>query len=149
MEASENTPPLSQDAALVLALAGIAVPFSSSPRDEAEHWLRILRVHGQVGATLQALGVGELPLVNGSDPRAERVTGPQPLGDEVVSVVSDRATSYALEHEAPSVGTVHVLFAVLEVYDRLFDRALYVRGTSREELLDLLASRQSASRPRV
>ena len=48
--------PLSQDAALVVALAGTAMPFAHSAEDEAERWLRALRLHGQVGATLQALG---------------------------------------------------------------------------------------------
>jgi hypothetical protein len=37
------------------------------------------------------------------------------------------------------VATVDVLFAVFEVYGRTFDRALYIRGTSREELIERLA----------
>ena len=41
--------PLSQDAALVVALAGTAMPFAHSAEDEAERWLRALRLHGQVG----------------------------------------------------------------------------------------------------
>ena len=40
--------PLSQDAALVVALAGTAIPFAHSAEDEAERWLRALRLHGQV-----------------------------------------------------------------------------------------------------
>ena len=48
--------PLSQDAALVVALAGTAMPFAHSAEDVAERWLRALRLHGLVGATLQALG---------------------------------------------------------------------------------------------
>ena len=58
--------PLSQDAALVVALAGTAMPFAHSAEDEAERWLRALRLHGQVGVALQALGVGESPLMTGS-----------------------------------------------------------------------------------
>ena len=50
--------PLSQDAALVVALAGTAIPFAHSAEDEAERWLRAMRLHGQVGAILQGLGVG-------------------------------------------------------------------------------------------
>src|SRR5690606_24386934 len=57
--------PLSQDAALVVALAGTAMPFAHSREDEAERWLRTLRLHGTVGATLQALGVGEASLLDG------------------------------------------------------------------------------------
>lgn len=52
---------LSQDAALVAALAGTAMSFSHSAEDQAERWLRALRLHGQVGCALQALGVGEAP----------------------------------------------------------------------------------------
>ena len=66
--------PLSQDAALVVAFAGTAMPFAHSAEDEAERWLRALRLHGQVGAALQALGVGEAPLMTGSD--AERNATP-------------------------------------------------------------------------
>src|SRR4029079_12272312 len=51
--------PLSQDAALVVALAGTAIPFAHSAEDEAERWLRAMRLHGQVGSILQALGVGQ------------------------------------------------------------------------------------------
>ncbi|MCA1677452.1 MAG: hypothetical protein LC777_00110, partial [Actinobacteria bacterium] len=55
--------PLSQDAALVVALAGTAMPFSHSAQDQAERWLRTLRLHGQVGAAMQGLGISEAPLV--------------------------------------------------------------------------------------
>src|SRR3712207_8310942 len=44
---------------------------------------------------------------------------------------------------ADVTGTVDVLFAVFAVYGKAFDRALYARGTSREELLDCLADRKS------
>lgn len=138
METPDHTP-LSQDAALVLALAGTAVTFASSEQDEAERWLRVLRMHGQVGCTLQALGVGEAPLENGSEPKVERVRGARPLSENIVDVVAGRASAYAKERNSEAIGTVHVLFAVLEVYDRLFDRALYRRGTTRAELLERLA----------
>ena len=39
--------PLSQDAALVVALAGTAIPFAHSAEDEAERWLRAMRLHGR------------------------------------------------------------------------------------------------------
>jgi hypothetical protein len=41
---------------------------------------------------------------------------------------------------ADRVGTVDVLFAVLATYGGAFDRALYIRGTSRDELLERLVS---------
>ena len=34
----------------MVALAGTAMPFAHSAEDEAERWLRALRLHGQVGA---------------------------------------------------------------------------------------------------
>ena len=38
------------------------MPFARSPEAEAERWLRILRLHGEAGTALQALGVSEGPL---------------------------------------------------------------------------------------
>jgi hypothetical protein len=142
MEAHLSDPhhiPLSQDAALVIALAGTALPFSHSAEDEAERWLRALRLHGQVGATLQSLGVGEAPLMTGSEPDGE-AHGTKPLGPDVVERVTDRAVELAAARDAESVGTPELLFAVLDVYGKLFDRALYLRGTSREELVERMAA---------
>ena len=128
---------LSQDAAIVLALARTAVPFARSTEQEAERWLRVLRMHGQVGCALQALGVGEAPLEtpveepNGSRRRTRRLF-------DTVEEVASRAFSFARHRGARAVGTADVLFAVLSVYGPAFDRELYRRGTSREELLGRL-----------
>jgi hypothetical protein len=132
--------PLSQDAALVVTLAGTAMAFSHSAEDQAERWLRALRLHGQVGNTLQALGVGEAPLMTGSEPNGH-VEEPAdlPLGGDAVEEVTKRATSMAVARSGETVSTADVLFAVLDIYGRLFDRALYLRGTSREELLERLS----------
>jgi hypothetical protein len=147
MDALKQTPPLSQDAALVLVLAGTAVHFASSAEDEAERWLRVLRLHGEVGSALQSLGVGEAPLGNHTEPSAERTAGPRPLSQDIIAVIGERAAGYARQHGAATTGTVHVLFAVLGVYGQLFDRALYLRGASRRELLECLAARAGASSP--
>jgi hypothetical protein len=128
--------PLSQDAALVVALAGTAMPFAHSAEDEAERWLRALRLHGQVGAALQALGVGEAPLMTGAESPEER--GTRAKGPDVVQEVTDRATDFAAARDAETVGTADLVFALLDVYDKLFDRALYMRGTSRDELVERL-----------
>jgi hypothetical protein len=133
-----RTPPLSQDAALVLVLAGTAVPFANSAEDEAERWLRVLRMHGSVGAALQALGVGEASLVTSSDPGEDGST--RAFGAKVVDEITQQAGRFAIARRAESLGTVDVLFAVLKVYDRLFDRALYARGASRDELFERLAA---------
>jgi hypothetical protein len=130
--------PLSQDAALVVALAGTAMPFAHSAEDEAERWLRALRLHGQVGAALQALGVGESPLMTSSSSN-EDGPGTPPLGAEVLDEVTRRAGDFAVARNTGTVGTPDLLFAVLDVYGKLFDRVLYMRGTSRDELSERLA----------
>ena len=129
--------PLSQDAALVVALAGTAMPFAHSAEDEAERWLRALRLHGEVGSSLQALGVGEAPLMTGSEAE-EGGPGTPPLGAEVLDEVTRLADGFAAARDAETIGTADLLFGVFEVYGKLFDRVLYLRGTSREELTERL-----------
>lgn len=129
--------PLSQDAVLVAALAGTAMPFARSPEDQAERWLRVLRLHGQVGSVMQALGVGEAPLMTRAEPASE---GPADRAEDVVERVVRGACRFAQGRRAAWVGTPDLLFALLEVYGGLIDRALYLRGTSREEVLECLAA---------
>ena len=133
--------PLSQDAALVAAFAGTAMPFAHSAEDQAERWLRALRVHGEVGAAMQALGVGEAPLVRGADPMSGESAEP-PLGDGAVERVVRRAGELASERHAASVCTVDLLYAHFEIYGGLIDRALYLRGSSRDELIERLPDGQ-------
>ncbi len=140
----EQQPPtmqtkLSQDAAIVLGLAETAVPFANSVEDEAERWVRVLRMHGGVGAALQALGVGEAPLETGAGPRTVRLLRRHPESD-VVAMVESCARTFAEQRQAEMVSTVDVLFGVIEVYGQTFDRALYIRGSSRDELLRRLAA---------
>jgi hypothetical protein len=116
------------------------MPFAHSAEDEAERWLRALRLHGQVGATLQALGVGEAPLMTGTEHEHSEGAGTPPLGADVLDDVTRRATDFASGREATAVGTADLLFAVLDVYGKLFDRALYLRGTSRDELVEKLSA---------
>ena len=132
--------PLSQDAALVVALAGTAMPFAHSAEDEAERWLRAMRLHGQVGSTLQALGVGESPMMTGSEHEHSEGHGTPNLGPDVLDDVTERACHFATARNAENIGTTDILFAVLDVYGKLFDRALYLRGTSRDELVERLTS---------
>jgi glutathione S-transferase len=135
---------LSEDAAIVLALADTAVPFACSPEDEAERWVRVMRMHGWVGATLQSLGVGEAPLETPAQPASVRLLRRRPLGEDVVGMVTDKARGFAAGRGAGAVCTVDVLFACFSVYGRVFDRALYIRGTSREELLERLPAQAEA-----
>jgi hypothetical protein len=126
----------SQDAAIVLTLARTSLPFASSSEEEAERWLRVLRMHGQVGCALQALGVGEAPLETAAESTLFRRRGR--AFTDVVQEVTSRAFAFARRRGARAVGTVDVLFAVLFLYGSAFDRELYRRGTSREELLERL-----------
>ena len=50
----------------------------------------------------------------------------------------ERRIARVLARGAGAVCTVDVLFALFSVYGKTFDRALYVRGTSREELIERL-----------
>jgi hypothetical protein len=127
--------PLSQDAALVAALAGTAVAFAHSREDEAERWLRALRLHGRTGHALQALGVGESAL---TDSHEDLGDGPPAEEGDLVSRVVGRAEELATERHADRVGTIDLLEAVFDVYDPLMERALSQRGSSREELRERL-----------
>jgi hypothetical protein len=130
---------LSQDAAIVLGLARTAVPFAGTFEDEAERWVRVLRMHGQVGMAMQALGVGEAPLETNAVPRAIRITHKRDSSGRVVSQVELRAFDLADERGGELVSTVDVFFALLDVYGGTLDRALYVRGTTRGELTSALS----------
>ena len=97
-----------------------------------------MRLHGQVGSILQALGVGEAPLMTGSE--HDHSGGTPNMGPDILDEVTERAEQFASTREAETVGTPDILFAVLDVYGKLFDRALYLRGTSREELVERLTA---------
>jgi hypothetical protein len=130
-------PALAPDAALVLGIAATAIPFARTPEDEAERWLRVLRLHGEVGATLQALGVSEGSLSrNGAHPE------PAAAGREgdVIALVGERAARLARERDAECVGTRELLLAVLDVYGDVFESTLRAHGTDSGEVLERLAA---------
>jgi hypothetical protein len=129
---------LSQDAAIVLGLARTAVPFAASREDEAERWVRVMRVHGQVGQAMQALGLGEAPLESPATPRAVRLHQRRDEPGAMVDQVEERAMQLAAERRAQLVSTVDIFFALLDVYGFAFERALYARGTTRLELIQEL-----------
>jgi hypothetical protein len=138
--ADADRPQLSQDTAVVLALAATAVPFAASREDEAERWVRILRMHGQVGAAMQALGIPEAPLESPAQDPGSRVEHQAARGPDVVEAIGDRASDLARRRAADTVTTVDVFFAVLEAYGAAFDRALYSRGATRDEVIARLAA---------
>jgi hypothetical protein len=132
--------PLSEDAALVLALAGTAIRFADSPESEAEHWLRILRMHGEVGSAMQALGVGEKPLdPNERPPRGRGTQRFRRGGENTVELARTRAAENAVARSADLVGTIDVLHAVAGIYGSYFEDVLYSRGPTLDELNEKLA----------
>lgn len=131
---------LSEDAAVVVGFAGTAISFATSREDEAERWLRALRLHGEAGRALQALGVPESPL-EPSTPLGDQDSGER--GRDVVGSITQRAAAFAHDRGAGVIGTADVLRSALVEYGASFDRLLERRGTSRDELLDCLAARTS------
>jgi hypothetical protein len=133
--------PLSDDAALVTALAGTAMAFSHCAEDEAERWLRALRLHGQVGSALQALGVGEAPLESeAADDVCGEPSPHPPLGAPALERTVREAERRALERNAGAVGTADLLLALLDVYGEPIDHALESRGASRYEVIERLVA---------
>ncbi len=137
-----SAPKLAPAAAMVLGIAATAIPFARTPEDEAERWLRILRLHGEVGAALQALGVSEDSLLAGR----EEVDGERfadavnPEHSDVIALVSERAARLATDREAAGIATLDVLMAVMQVYGTVFERALRAHGTDADEVLQRLAA---------
>jgi hypothetical protein len=132
---TEPTPGI--DAAMVLGMASTAIPFARSREAEAERWLRILRLHGEAGTVLQALGVSEAPL----EPVEEgevRPSGDGPQSSDIVSAVSEAAIRSAEQRGLRHVGTDDVLLAVMDIYGEDFNRVLRVHGTDRDEVLERL-----------
>jgi hypothetical protein len=121
------------------------MPFARSPEEEAERWLRVLRLHGDVSAPLQALGVGEVPITaddglsdGGVESELQAMAGGQRKAEEheVVKGVTERATDFAQRRGARAVGTVDVLVGAMDFYGEDFDRILRAYGTDREEVLE-------------
>jgi hypothetical protein len=132
-------PILAPDAAIALGIASTAMPFARTPEAEVERWLRVLRLHGQVGIALQALGVSEEPLP-GEAASADRERPAAPGGAErdAVARVTEHAVRIAGERNARALATTDVLMAVMHVYGEDFDRVLRVHGTDRDEVLERL-----------
>jgi uroporphyrinogen-III synthase len=130
-------PVIAPDAAIALGIASTAMPFARTRADEVERWLRVLRVHGQVGIALQALGVSEEPLPGrGRDVGGDRENAG---GDhDAVALVTEHAVRLAAERGARALATTDILVAVMCVYGEDFDRALEVHGSDRDEVLERL-----------
>jgi hypothetical protein len=132
---------LAPDAAMALGIASTAMPFARTPEDEAERWLRVLRMHGEAGSALQALGVSEGPLrASGGSSDRESPTLAGADDRDPVARVSEHAVDIAGRRGAGGVGTKDLLMAVMRIYGEDFDRVLRAHGTDREEVLERLAA---------
>jgi hypothetical protein len=137
---------LAPDAAMAMGLAATAMPFARTTEDEAERWLRVLRLHGEAGVVLQALGVSEGPL---RPPASGEADAQRALDEErnVVAQVSAEAVALAERRGADAVATTDLLRAVMYIYGETFDRALRAHGTDRDEVEERLGERQPPSSP--
>ncbi|HEX3910211.1 MAG TPA: hypothetical protein VHW67_05865 [Solirubrobacteraceae bacterium] len=140
-------PALAPDAAMVLGIAATAIPFARTPEDEAERWLRVLRLHGEVGTVLQSLGVSEDSITmhpeNGHHAGATNAgagAGTDGERRDVIELVGDSAARIAITRGAGGVATTDVLMALLQVYGPVFERALRAHGTDADEVLERLAA---------
>ncbi len=139
-------PTLAPDAAIVLGIAATAMPFARTRKDELERWLRLLRLHGEVGTALQALGLSEGPLPEPGEKGAARRQAPADSAPhDPVALVTEQAVSVAGERGAHALTTADLLLAVMRVYGDDFDRALQAHGTDRDEVLTELGTRRAAS----
>jgi hypothetical protein len=140
-----TTTTLAPDAAMALGIAATAMPFARTPEGEAERWLRVLRLHGESGIALQALGVSEGPFETEDGEGREREPAapthvPGGAGRDPVALVSEQAVEIAAQRGAGGVGTKDLLLAVMRIYGEEFDRVLRAHGTDRAEVLARLAA---------
>jgi hypothetical protein len=139
-------PVLAPDAAMALGLASTAMPFARTPEAEAERWLRVLRLHGEAGIALQALGVSEMSVSEPGDEvdreQAISAGGDAGAGD-VVARVAEHAVHIATQRGAGGVATTDLLMGVMHVYGKDFDRVLHAHGANCDELLEQLARQES------
>ena len=97
----------------------------------------MLRLYGEAGTVLQALGVSEMTLPDQKDDDVER-TSNLDGGRDTVGWVTARAVQIAEQRGARLVGTIDVLIAVMHVYGTDFDHVLRTHGTDRAEVIERL-----------
>lgn len=131
--ATPSSPPPTTDAALLLGIAGTAMPFAQSFDEQADRWLRALRRHGEAGAVLASLGVTEGPVARVEDGRE---AGPRRAGDkDALALVTEHAGQIAVERGASKLATTDVLRAVIQVYGETFERTVSAHGVNIDELV--------------
>jgi hypothetical protein len=143
---TDTYPAPDADAAMALGMAATAMPFARSREEQAERWLRILRLHGEAGSALQALGVSEGPLESARHVEdAGHAARASEIAPDVIAQVTADAVALASERGAHALDTTDVLVAVMRVYGSDFDRVLHVHGTDHDEVLERLGQQAGGS----
>ena len=124
-------------ARLSVGLAATALPFARSDSEQAERWLRILRVNGAVGNAMQGIGLPEYPLVAGAGPPPA-----SPRRPDALALVIEAAERNARERGGEAITTEDVFVGVAATYGPAFDHALAIRGTTAAEVLERMARAQ-------
>ena len=137
-QAHDRQPGLSADGAMVVGLASTALPFADTPVEEAERWLRILRLHGEAGQALTALGLSEAPLDDAPAPAAAEPRADGDSESDPIAAVVDHAKRAAVDRGSSTVGTADLLRGVMAVYGANFDWVLRTRGSDPAEVMEQL-----------
>jgi hypothetical protein len=124
-------------AKLTVGLAATALPFARSHSEQAERWLRLLRVNGAVGNAMQGIGLPEYPLIADALPLSV-----EPCQPDALSMVIESAARNAQLRGADAIATEDVFVGVLNTYGPAFDQALAVRGTTSAEVLERMQRAQ-------
>jgi hypothetical protein len=124
---------------MAVALASTALPFARSHSEQAERWLRILRVNGAVGNAMQGIGLPEYPLVAEAGPPPS-----DPCRSDALAMVIESSARSARERDADAITTEDVFVGVAATYGSAFDHALAIRGTTAAEVLERMRRAQVA-----
>jgi hypothetical protein len=123
-------------AKIAVALAATAMPFASTHCEQAERWLRILRVNGAVGNAMQALGLPEEPFAPCGPAEDD-----DPCHPGAVEAVIAAAAEELRARGGDAISTEDLFVGVRSVYGPAFERALGARGTTSGEVLELVSRR--------
>jgi hypothetical protein len=126
-------------AKMAVALAATAMPFASTHCEEAERWLRILRVNGVVGNAMQALGLPEEPFEPCPPVEEDDPCRPGSF-DAVVAAAADEQR----QRQGEAITSEDLFVGVRSVYGPAFEKALASRGTTSAEVLELVARRAAS-----
>lgn len=136
---------LSQDATTVVGIVSTALPFATTPLDQAERWLKALCRNGDAGFVLEAAGIGD----QHSDLEAASSTSADsprlPPGVDPIDAVTAHAKALAGFRGDTTTRTTDLLQAVRDIYGRVFEvvlrRHVAEPGDVLERLDHLLAGR--------